>query len=104
MDNLAPVRAFFKELITPIVTDAVKQALPNTDENGGGRKMPVAEVTRVYGIAQSTLYLRFKTGQLTKYKQNGLTFVDVDELEQSMTEEKLCAVLPQKAGKTSSKR
>ena len=104
MDNLAPVRAFFKELITPIVTDAVKQALPNADESGNGRKMPVAEVTRVYGIAQSTIYLRFKTGQLTKYKQNGLTFVDVDELEQSMTEEKLCAVLPEKADKRSSKR
>lgn len=32
------------------------------------------------------------------------TFVDVDELEQSMTEEKLCAVLPEKAGKKPSKR
>ena len=104
MDNLAPVRAFFKELITPIVKDAVKEALPNADESGNGRKMPVAEVAKVYGIGLSTIYLRFKTGQLTKYKQNGLTFVDVDELEQSMTEEKLCAVLPQKAGKTSSKR
>ena len=104
MDNLAPVRAFFKELITPIVKDAVKQALPNADESGNGRKMAIAEVTKVYGIAQSTIYLRFKTGQLTKYKQNGLTFVDIDELEKSMTEEKLCAVLPQKSGKTTSKR
>lgn len=104
MDNLAPVRAFFKELITPIVTDAVKQAMPAKDESNSSRKMPVAEVTKVYGIAQSTLYLRFKTGQLTKYKQNGLTFVDIDELEQSMTEEKLCAVMPQRAGKASSKR
>ena len=104
MDNLAPVRAFFKELITPIVTDAVKQALPNADESGNGRKMPVAEVTRVYGIAQSTLYLRFKTGQLTKYKQNGLTFVDVDELERSMKVEKLCDVVPERPVKKGSKR
>lgn len=104
MDNLAPVRAFFKELITPIVTDAVKQALPNADESGGSRKMSVSDVAKKYGIGVSTIYLRFKTGQLTKYKQNGLTFVDVDELEQSMTEEKLCAVLPEKAGKKPSKR
>lgn len=104
MDNLAPVRAFFKELITPIVTDAVKQALPNADESGNGRKMAIAEVTKVYGIAQSTIYLRFKTGQLTKYKQNGLTFVDIDELEKSMTEEKLCEITPKKEKKSSSKR
>ena len=74
------------------------------DEGASTCIFQVAEVTRVYGIAQSTIYLRFKTGQLTKYKQNGLTFVDVDELEQSMTEEKLCAVLPEKAGKEPSKR
>ena len=103
MDNLAPVRPFFKELITPIVTDAVKQALPSADESGNSRKMAVADVTRVYGIAQSTIYLRFKTGQLTKYKQNGLTFVDIDELERSMKVEKLCDVLPDKRGRNSSK-
>lgn len=104
MDNLAPVRAFFKELITPIVTDAVKQAMPAASEERKGNKIPVADVTPLYGISQSTIYARFKSGQLKKYKQNGLTFVDVDELEQSMKEEKLCDILPQKPCKTSTKR
>ena len=104
MDNLAPVRAFFKELITPIVKDAVKQAMPGTDESANGRKMPVSEVAKVYGIGVSTIYLRFKTGQLTKYKEHGLTFVDIDELEKSMTEEKLCDITPMKEKKSSSKR
>lgn len=45
MDNLAPVRAFFKELITPIVNDAVKQALPEEfladDDTQGPEDEPV---------------------------------------------------------------
>lgn len=69
------------------MTDAVKQDLLANDESGNGRKMAIVEVTKVYDIAQSTIYLRFKTGQLTKYKQNGLTFVDIDELERTMKEE-----------------
>lgn len=104
MDNLAPVRAFFKELIAPIVAEAVKQALPETDEFKNGKKIPVADVTKVYGIAQSTVYLRFKTGQLTKYKQHGLTFVDVEELERTMEVEKLCDIAPMKQKKGGSKQ
>ena len=61
--------------------------------------MPVAEVAKVYGIGLSTIYLRFKTGQLTKYKQNGLTFVDIEELEASMKPQKLCEIRMGKSGR-----
>lgn len=95
MDNLKPIKTFLKELITPIVADAVKQAIPQ-DNDKRGNKIPVAKVTELYGISQSTIYLRFKTGQLTKHKLDGLTFVDPDELERTMKVVKLCDRVPKK--------
>ncbi len=99
MDNLREVRTFLKDLIEPIVVDAVKQAIPDKDKNRLNNKMPLSEVTRTYGISLSTIYYRFNHGILTKYKSNGLTFVDIEELEASMKPQKLCEIRMGKSGR-----
>lgn len=104
MDNLAPVRTFFKELMTPIVENAIKKAIPDIVAAKNNSMMPISDVTKIYGISKSTIYMRFKTGELTKHKQDGLTFVDIEELEKTMKAEKLCDVAPQKQAGIQGKR
>ena len=98
MDNLNPVRSFLKELITPIVKDAVKTAM--TVENSSATKhyIPISEATKLYGMSSSTIYNRFDEGKLTKVKNGGLTFVIQEEIEASMKREELSAVDERKRG------
>lgn len=99
MDNLDPVRSFFKDLITPIVKDAVKEAMPVNDERASKHLVPVKEISKKYSMALSTLYNKFNTGQLTRYKDGWLTFVDEDEFISKMKTDKLAALETSKAGR-----
>ena len=92
MDNLTPVRSFLKELITPIVKDAVKTALTVQSSSATKHYIPLAEAVKLYGMSVSTIYNRFDDGTLTKIKNGGLTFVIQEEIEASMQAERLSAV------------
>ena len=92
MDNLTPVRSFLKELITPIVKDAVKTAMTVQSSSATKHYIPIAEAVKLYGMSVSTIYNRFDDGTLTKIKNGGLTFVIQEEIEASMQAEKLSAV------------
>ncbi|MGM9735153.1 MAG: helix-turn-helix transcriptional regulator [Candidatus Cryptobacteroides sp.] len=97
MDNLNPLKSFLSDLITPIVQKAVKDAVPAKENSSLPRFIPVSQIPEEYGISVSTIYLRFNTGELTKHKQGGLTFVDREELEKSIKARKLCdTVAPKK--------
>lgn len=91
MDNLKPLKSFLTDLITPIVEKAVKDAVPGKEGDIPHNYIPVSQVAEEYGISVSTIYLRFSTGELTKHKQGKLTFVDRDELENSIKARRLCA-------------
>ena len=92
MDNLTPVRSFLKELITPIVKDAVKTAMTVQSSSATKHYIPIAEAVKLYGMSVSTIYNRFDDGTLTKIKNGGLTFVIQEEIEASMQAERLSAV------------
>ena len=96
MDNLKPLKSFLTDLITPIVEKAVKDAVPGKETGTPHNYIPVSQVAEEYGLAISTIYLRFSTGELTKHKQGNLTFVDRDELEKSIKARKLCATIAPK--------
>ena len=99
MDNLKPIKSFLTDLITPIVKTAVAEAMPERISSKDKNLVPVQRITEIYGISQSKIYNMFKSGELNKIKQGGLTFVDTVELERLMKEEKLCAKKPLKPRK-----
>lgn len=94
MDNLKPLKSFLTDLITPIVQDAVSSAIPEKIKTKDKNPVPVQKITEMYGISQSKIYSMFRTGELEKIKQGGLTFVDTVQLESLMTGERLCAKAP----------
>lgn len=96
MDNLAPVKSFLKDLITPIVKDAVQSALTVSDSTATKHYIPVREAETLYGISSSTIYKRFDKGTLTKVKNGGLTFVIQEEIEAAMTPDALAKVRKRK--------
>lgn len=96
MDNLKPLKSFLTDLITPIVQDAVTNAIPDNIKTKDKNPVPVQKITEMYGISQSKVYALFRTGELEKIKQGGLTFVDTVQLESLMKGEKLCAKAPMK--------
>lgn len=96
MDNLKPLKSFLTDLITPIVQDAVTNAIPDNIKTKDKNPVPVQKITQMYGISQSKVYAMFRTGELEKIKQGGLTFVDTVQLESLMKCEKLCAKAPMK--------
>lgn len=99
MDNLKPIKSFLADLITPIVKNAVAEAMPEQILSKGKNLVPVQRITEIYGMSQSKIYSMFKNGELNKIKQGGLTFVDTVELENLMKEEKLWAKKPLKPKK-----
>lgn len=96
MDNLNPLKSFLSDLITPIVEKAVKAAVPEKEAQPQQRYISVQQVSDEYGISVSTIYLRFASGELTKHKNGGLTFVDREELEKSIKAKKFYERVPQK--------
>lgn len=94
MDNLKPLKSFLTDLIAPIVKDAVSNAIPENIRTKDKNPVPVQKITELYGISQSKVYSMFRSGELEKIKQGGLTFVDTVQLESLMKGEKLCGKLP----------
>ena len=96
MDNLKPLKSFLSDLITPIVKTAVGEAIPEAIKEKERNLVPVQKITELYGISQSKVYYMFRTGQLDKIKQGGLTFVDTYQLESRMKVQKLSYKAPLK--------
>lgn len=96
MDNLKPLKSFLSDLITPIVKSAVGEAIPEAIKEKERNLVPVQKITELYGISQSKVYYMFRTAQLDKIKQGGLTFVDTYQLESRMKVQKLSYKAPLK--------
>jgi len=99
MDNLTPVRSFLQDLITPIVTAAVKAAIPAVEPQEEKDYISVKQAIERYTISCSTIYRRFEEGTLTKVKSGGRTLIKVSEIEGSLEERPLCAVEPCRRGR-----
>lgn len=99
MNEIKQIKSFLTNLITPIVKDAVNEAMPKAIGVRDQNRIPVLQVTDRYGISQSKVYALFRSGALTKHKQGGLTFVDTIELEELMKSEKLTDKVPYKPSK-----
>ena len=92
MDNLSPVKSFLKEIIEPIVIEAVKSAIPSNDSQSYNEYLSVEEIQQQYHISSSTIYRRFATGDLTKVKNGNRTLVRKSEIESGLKEGKLVAL------------
>ena len=92
MDNLSPVKSFLKEIIEPIVIEAVKSAIPSNDSQSDNEYLSVEEIQQQYHISSSTIYRRFATGDLTKVKNGNRTLVRKSEIESGLKEGKLVAL------------
>lgn len=92
MDELNPIKSMLKDLITPIVKDAVTQALNVNESTATKHHIPIKEAIRIYGLSSSNIYRKFDEGTLTKVKNGGLTFVIQEEIEAQMTPDDLAKV------------
>ena len=68
MDNLKPLKSFLTDLITPIVQDAVTNAIPVNIKTKDKNPVPVQKITEMYGISQSKVYAMFRTGSPAKFR------------------------------------
>lgn len=103
MDNLNPIRSFFQDLITPIVTEAVKSAMPKVETQTKGDYLTIEEAIKQYCLSSSTIYRRFENGTLTRVKSGGRTLLKRSEVEGLMKECKLCAIDERGRGKKATK-
>lgn len=99
MDNLNPVRSFLQDLITPIVNEAVKAALPNVEPQNKKDYLTIEEAIEEYSLSTSTIYRRFDNGTLTKVKSGGRTLLKRSEILSCLKESRLCAIDERGRGK-----
>lgn len=98
MDNLTPVRSFLQDLLAPIVTEAVKSAIPDSNSNKKDY-LSIEEAIEEYSLSSSTIYRRFENGTLTKVKSGGRTLLKRCEIIACLKEGKLCAIDDRGRGK-----
>ncbi|MBR6465070.1 MAG: helix-turn-helix domain-containing protein [Bacteroidales bacterium] len=91
MDKLAPVRKLLQDLISPIVFDAVKTAMPKKIVVEPKPFLSVEEVEEEYHISVSSLYRRFDMNELTRYKNGSRTLVSRKEIEDGLKKGTLVA-------------
>ena len=86
--QLAPLKEFLTEIIRPIVNSAVQEAMPKPEEKKRLRTYTVVEACEILKVSKPTLYDYFNFGLLKKYKNQGRTLIDADELEEGIKEER----------------
>ena len=86
--QLAPLKEFLTEIIRPIVNSAVQEAMPKPSEKKRLRTYTVDDACEILKVSKPTLYDYFNYGLLKKYKHQGRTLIDADELEEGIKEER----------------
>lgn len=92
MDKLNVIASFLKDLIRPIVVDAVTEAVTPLKPVARKRFLTVKEAREEYCISTATLYNYFQEGVLHKIKNGGRTYIDREELEANMHVRQLCSI------------
>lgn len=81
MTQLDALKDFLKELLSPIIIDAVNDALANLERTPVKRYYTRAEAIEHLKIGTTTFYRLAKKGKITILKIQGRTLVDADELD-----------------------
>lgn len=89
MDSLKQVKDFLRDLISPIVEEAVKASVAVPEAPRAKKYLTVKEVEEQYSVSTSTIYQRFKEGKLTRVKNGGKTYILTDEIEGSLIRKSL---------------
>lgn len=84
--------SFLKDLIRPIVVDAVSEAVEPLRPVERKRYLTIKEAREEYCISVATLYNYFQSGVLHKIKNGGRTYIDRQELESNMHVKQLCSI------------
>lgn len=84
MDSLKQVKDFLRDLIRPIVEEAVKASVTVPETPKTKTYLTVKEVEELYSVSTSTIYQRFKEGVLTRVKNGGKTYILTEEIEGSL--------------------
>lgn len=90
MDTLTPMKSFLKDILEPIVIEAVKSAIPA--KNDDDEYLSIEDIQDKYHISPSTVYRRFTTGELTKVKNGSRTLVLKRELDNCLKEGKWAGI------------
>jgi len=96
MDSLKQVKDFLRDLIRPIVQEAVKASIAVPETPKTKKYLSVKEVEKIYNVSSSTIYLRFKEGELTRVKNGGRTMILAQEVEDNMRKRGYAGHLPQR--------
>lgn len=80
METLEAIKLFLCDLIKPIVTEAVAEAIPKPEPEQSLHLLTLAQAIKTYPISHSTIYRLFDRGQLSKHKLGKRTALDEREL------------------------
>ena len=94
------VWTYINDRLKPIIADTLNETMPRLLKEHNRDLIPREKVIEDYGISNGKLYNLFKAGILTKYKLDGLTFIDKQELEALVKKESSFEIAPRKTKNT----
>ncbi len=93
------VWTYLRDGLKPIIADALNETMPKLLKEHNRDLIPRDKVISDYGISNGKLYNLFNSGELTKYKLDGLTFIDKQEIEALVKKERTFEIAPKKNSK-----
>jgi len=81
MEITESVRVFFMDILTPIVEEAVRSAMPEKEQTNERKYLTIGQAREEYQLSTATFYRHFDMGDLNKYKIGGRTMLLKSELE-----------------------
>ena len=78
------IRGFFKEILKPIIAEAIAEAGTQNNGNNGKRYYTREEACEHLKIGTTTFYRPAKKGKISILKIGGKTLVDADILDEAI--------------------
>ena len=78
------IRGFFKEILKPIIAEAIAEANTQNNGNNGKRYYTREEACEHLKIGTTTFYRLAKKGKIEILKIGGKTLVDADVLDEAI--------------------
>jgi len=93
MELVETIREFLVEVIRPIVEEAVKSATPKPELPKDKKYITLKQAYKEYQLTSSSVYRKFETGKLHKFKNGSRTLLDVNEVESLFKKEKMAGIV-----------
>lgn len=90
------VWTYLGDRLKPIIADTLNETMPKLLKEHNRDLIPREKIITDYGISNGKLYNLFNASILTKYKLDGLTFIDKQEIEALVKKESTFEISPKK--------